>query len=84
MANSRVPAALIRHHIGNLHVSTPDSEIKEDMLARCRVAGATQAETDEAIQIALDAHHENFATFISVDCAISMAAARKIVAARTK
>lgn len=84
MANSRVPAALIRFHVGRLHVGTPDSEIQADIRTRCREAGATDAETEEAVKVAIDAHHENLATFISVDRAVSMSAARKIVAARAK
>lgn len=53
-----VPQLMIRHIVGNFHVSTPDSEIEADIRRRL-VDGATAHQVIACVVFALDCHHEN-------------------------
>jgi hypothetical protein len=55
----RVPYAAIRHHLGNVHVSTPDAEVEANMSRRALEAKATPAEHRELVRYALAVHREN-------------------------
>ena len=70
MAKFQVPQASIRWLLGNVHVSTPDSEVEADM--RSRLKTVTEAQRNACVKYALKCHHENQGLYSPVTTPILM------------
>jgi hypothetical protein len=58
--DSRVPLDQIRHHVGDYHVSKPDTEVEADIRnAAGKRKGWTPELTNQAVKHALNCHHIN-------------------------
>jgi hypothetical protein len=61
-----VPVGTIKYLVGNLHVGTPDTQVRELFRGKCQKAGASERIAERCGRVAVGQHHRNVKLYIQV------------------